>query len=494
MSEQSYPFLYGRLPIYTSIEELDPSRPEEVIAEVNEALSIHVQNLLAMEYLYWYRRGVTPIYGKTKDVREEINNKISENLAGYFTEFHNGYFLAQPAYYVSRKDDDETSEKVRKLNEYLYLSGKPRADNKLVDWFDTVGKAVLYVKSNDSDETPVSAFALDPRSAFIVRSMRPGNEPVFSVNSVVRGDKLLLDVWTKEYLFRLSGSVTGELMTPDANYTCTATSVDEVLPNEIGEIPIVEYYYNSVQQSCFEAGIPLLDAINKAQSDRMDAIDQTVQTLLVFYNATLGQDANGDDITVSRIKEAGAIFLKSVGENKADIKQISSDLDQSQTQTFIDDLYRQALIICGMPDTSKNGGYNGDTGLAVELRDGYKNTEMIARNTEDLFKESNAQFDKILVKILSERKLLDIDLSDFSLNFVRNEVYGIQSKAQAYQTLVAGGFHPTIAMQRTGVSPDPINDFEMSKDYMRLRWGDPDAPAPQPTTEIVEEDRFTGDE
>ncbi len=490
----TYPFLYGRLPIYTSIETLDANNLEEVVSEVNEALSIHVQNLLAMEYLYWYRRGVTPIYGKKKEVREEINNKISENLAGYFTEFHNGYFLTQPAYYVSRKDDDETSEKVRKLNEYLYLSGKPRADNKIVDWFDTVGKGILYVQPNDSDDIPISAYALDPRSAFVVRSMRPGNEPVFGVNSVVSGEKLFLDVWTKENVFRLSGSVTGRLMTPDSNYTCTAVSVDKVEANEMGEIPIVEYYYNSVMQSCFEAGIPLLDAINKAQSDRMDAIDQTIQSLLVFYNCTLGQDADGNDITVSLVREAGALFLKSVGENKADVKQISADLDQSQTQVYIDDLYKQALIICGMPDTSKKGAGIGDTGLAVELRDGYKNTEMIARNTEDLFKESNSQFDRIFTKILRERNLLDIELSDFNLNFVRNEVYGIQSKAQAYQTLVAGGFHPTIAMERTGVSPDPISDFEMSKDYMRLRWGDPDAPSPQPTTEIIEEDRFTGDE
>ena len=35
--ENTGTFLYGRLPIYTTVDGFDPKKPEEIIAEVNEA-------------------------------------------------------------------------------------------------------------------------------------------------------------------------------------------------------------------------------------------------------------------------------------------------------------------------------------------------------------------------------------------------------------------------------------------------------------------------
>ena len=170
-------YLHGRLPIYTTIDSLDGLSSEEIIAEVNEAISIHVRNMIDMEYLYWYRRGITPIYNKTKEIRPEINNKISSAYAGAVVGFKNGYFLTQPATYIPRKGREETAEKVSTLNEYLYRSGKHDVDNEIVDWFHTVGKADLFVRSVDDPEMPFEVAALDPRSAFVARSTRPGNKP-----------------------------------------------------------------------------------------------------------------------------------------------------------------------------------------------------------------------------------------------------------------------------------------------------------------------------
>ncbi len=484
-------FLYGRLPIFTTVERLDPSRPEEIIAEVNEALSIHVTNLIAMDYLYWYRRGATPIYGKTKEVRPEINHKISMNVYSSIVDFKDGYFLAAPAFYTSRKEDEEINEKVKQLNEYLYVSGKQQADNEIVDWFHTVGKGDLFIKANDDPDVPYKAYSLDPRTAFVVRSLEAGNSVVYGVHVVTKNGKLTLDVWDENYVYRLYGTVTGRLATPEPDYVCTASSIESIEPNPLGAIPIIEYQYNSVGMSAAESVIPLLDAINDIQSGRLDSIDQFVQSLLIFYNCELGEDENGDAITTQYVREAGALFLKSIGENKADVKELSSVLDQSQTQVLVDDLYQQALRICGMPDTTKGGTSTSDTGLAVELRDGWAIAATHARNCEDLFKKSNKEFDRIVVNLLKGKGILDINLNDFELNFTRNEVQGVQSKAQALNTLLQSGLHPIIALQKCGLSADPVSDYEASKGYMRLRWGDPEEPAAQPDTEIVEEDNDT---
>ncbi len=478
-------FLHGRLPIFTSIDGFSPDRTDEIIDEVNQAISIHVRNMIDEEFLYWYRRGITPIDNKTKDIRPEINNKISfGGLAGQIVDFKNGYFLTQAATYIPRKGKEETADKVSELNEYLYRSGKHDVDNELVDWFHTVGKADLFVRSVDDPEMPFEASALDPRSAFVVRSTAVGNKPVYAGYIVVQDKTLYVDVWDKRNCYRMRGTVVGKLTTPTPNYVCTVSEIIEVLPNPLGEIPIIEYQYNSVWMSAFELALPLIDAISQIQSDRLDGIDQFIQSLLVFYNCELGEDEEGNPISPSYVRAAGALFLKSIGENKADLKEISSQLDQSQTQVFINNLYEMILAICGMPTTS--GKFAGDsTGLAIELKDGWQICEMNARNTEDLFKKANRQFDRIIVSILKGKGILDINLADFELHFTRNELRAVQSKAQALQTLLAAGLHPTLALAKSGISADPVSDFELSKGYMQLRWGDPDGQQME-NTEVIE--------
>ena len=75
---------------------------------------------------------------------------------------------------------------------------------------------------------------------------------------------------------------------------------------------------------------------------------------------------------------------------------------------------------------------------------------------------------------MQQRKLLDIDLNDFELNLVRNETANIQSKAQAFNTMLASGLHPELAAYKSGISNDPVADMKMSDKYLKMVWGDPD--------------------
>jgi SPP1 family phage portal protein len=297
------------------------------------------------------------------------------------------------------------------------------------------------------------------------------------------GAKIFLDVWDKNNVYRMQGTWKGELTTPYPDYITTATDIIDVKPNPLGKVPIIEYYYNSVQMGSFEAVVPLLDAINALQSDRLDGVDQFIQSLLVFYNCELGEDEEGNTITPQLIRAMGAVFLKSIGENKADLKEISSQLDQSQTQVFIDNLYDQVMTICGMPMTDRSGSKYHATGMVALVDNGWYQADTVARNTEDLFLESNREFDEIITDILRGKGLLDIDPTDFDLQFVRNETANIQSKAQAFQTLLAAGMHPELAAKKSGVSNDPVADIKMSDKYLKMIWGDPDDPdAPAEST------------
>ena len=131
---------------------------------------------------------------------------------------------------------------------------------------------------------------------------------------------------------------------------------------------------------------------------------------------------------------------------------------------------------------------------------GWYQADCSARNTEDLFRESNRQFDQIAADILRRKGLLDINTTDFELNFPHGETANIQSKAQAFQTLMAAGLHPELAAEKSGVSSDPVKDMKMSEEYLKMVWGDPSEAVKSEKTnggqgeaEIVEQDSDNGE-
>lgn len=467
-SVPEYRNLFGRRQIFCTVDEITE---ENVVAEVNSAIGIHVQNLFEEEYLYWYRRGMQPILNRTKEVRPEINNKVAENHADEIVNFKDGYFLTKPAFYVTRNDDDDIADEVKEANEYLYRSGKQDADNALVDWFHTVGKAALYVTPNDDPDIPVLAYALDPRNAFVAYDLRPGNKPVYGCSLVVADGILKVDCYTKDKLYRMSGTMVGKFATSEPVYIATVTSLDSVETNVLGEVPIIEYQYNSVNMGAFEAALPLLDAINTVMSNRIDGVEQFIQSLAIAVNCDLD-----DGVTANDIRQAGMIVLKSLGENKADFKILSEQLNQSETQVLVDYLYQQVITICGMPNSQNSRFGNAETGTAVLARNGWFQADTVARNTEDLFIKSNRQFDKIFFGILKRKGLVDLKPSDVKLQIARNETSNIQSKAQSMYTMLSAGLAPELALAKSGISNDPITDVALSKKYLNLVWGDPDAP------------------
>ena len=66
-------FLFGRKVIYYDTGEITR---ENVCDILNKALEIHRHNALEIDRLYQIFKGNQAIFGKTKTVREEINNRI----------------------------------------------------------------------------------------------------------------------------------------------------------------------------------------------------------------------------------------------------------------------------------------------------------------------------------------------------------------------------------------------------------------------------------
>lgn len=466
-----YQFL-GRQKIYSSIEDLTI---DNVIMYVQEALNIHFFNQAEEDYLYWYRKGLQPILNRTKAVRPEICNKVVINNADQVVVFKNGYFLTKPAFYKTRKESEETAKKISQLNEYLYLSGKQEADNEVVNWFHTVGLGVIYLEPNkdvmENKENPVKVYSLDPRTAFVVYSLRAGNEPIFCVHYVKSENRTIYDVYTRTKKFTLYGAAAGQPeVIPEAlkqSDLFIPTQVEKVEENKLGYLPMIEYVYNSNRMSAFENAMSIMDEINNVESNRCDGIEQAVQQLVVAYNCNFEEGT-----TANQIMQAGMIVLKSTNENKADMKVLDSKLDQAATQTTLDSLYEQMLEKCGVPSSVRDAGSTSDNVGAVYLRSGWAAADTACRNTEDEFKKSNKYFDKVFLKILKDTVRFDVNMADYELVFPRTDMSNMLVKVQAAKGLKDLGFAPELAFEKSGLSNDPLNDIEISKQYIDKVWGD----------------------
>lgn len=455
---------FGRTKIKTDVEYVDESN---VLTVLESAMNDHIPNYGDIEYLYNYFKGRQPVLQRKKEIRPEICNKIVENIANEIVSFKTGYLLGEPIQYVSRSDTD-TSKEVGELNDIMELCSKACVDNDIAEWLYICGVGYRLVLPNDAailgkavpalsvgekpdlgDDTPFTIHCLDPRGAFVVHYSGIGEKPVMGVKYVKKDDlTVVFSVWTASEYFEIESdgvSGTGRIVKHEKN--------------TVGYIPVVEYVLNNARQGAFEIVLPLLDAINDTQSDRIDGVDQFIQSLMVLYNAEIDEDK------AKNLRDAGLIILKSFGENKADIKVLNEQLNQTQTQTLIDDLYQKVLEIVGMPN--RNGGTStSDTGAAVIVRDGWSTAEARAKSDEANFKRSEREFLKIALSIIKRSGGLSLMLKDVDIKFTRHNYDNIQSKSQVLVSMLNNShIHPALAFEHCGLFSDPQSAFNMSEAY-----------------------------
>ena len=437
--------MYGRRVLLTDVDEITS---ENVVDVLKKAMADHELNRSEIEYLWKYYKGYQPILNRTKTVRPEICNKIVENRANEIVSFKTGYLCGEPIQYVGRSNDKAVTDGIVRLNEYMFLVDKPALDQDVVEWGHIGGTANRMVLANDayttdSDEAPFEIYTLDPRDSFVVYS-----------TDVKRRRMMGVKYNTDEY-----GQKTYSVYTDSMCFTIEGDMVTDSTPHALGTVPIFEYPANNARLGAFEIVLPLLDAINNIESNRMDGIEQFVQAFVKFINCDITQE------DFEALKDLGAIKVKSADGQQADVDIVTNELNQQQTQTLKDDAYQAVLTICGMPN--RNGGSStSDTGAAVVLRDGWSLAESRAKDSETMFKRSEKEMLKLILKLCSGLADLNLRLKDIDMKFTRRNYDNIQSKSQVLVSMLQQPkIHPLLAFTHCGLFSDPESAYTMSDAY-----------------------------
>lgn len=433
---------FGREQIFTDENEITKDNVLKVISNVETK---HKKNALQIKYLYNYYKGKQKIYERKKEIRPEICNMIVENWANAIVSFKVGYLCGSPIQYVSGKSAKNLSVTIDKLNDLMDEHGKSSVDKDLIEWQMIAGTSYRALFSDENNV--IDLVSIDPRNAFVIYSNDINHKPLAGVYVAEKTEKAKT---FREYT----------VYTPAEVLTVKDKKVVSAEKNGLNAIPIMEYPANNARLSVIEIVIDLLDAINDIDSNRLDGIEQFIQSLLVVYNADIeGEDGNS-------IREKGLIQLKSVGDNKGDIKILSEQLDQSQTQTLKNDILQRIREIVGLP--SQGDGTTGDSSNngAMLLKGGWENAETRARESEVMFKRSEIPFLKLLFQILSEKTDIKLEVPDVDIRFTRRNYENIQVKSQVLTTMLSNDkIHPKLAFEGCGMFIDPEEAYNMSMQY-----------------------------
>lgn len=422
---------YGRQRIILDYQEVTPDNLFEVMSKV---LPIHKQNAQDCDYLINYFLGDQDILNRTGVYTNNINNTTVVNYAFPITREIVGYTFGNGVELLQR--DMKYQKDVSKLSDIYTYEFSYYVDicSAIYSSICGVGYQITLpskdITKDMTPDVPIVYDYLDPRFTFIVQSTEIGNPVILSgyfIKNKLTG-KWEYTCYTNKYKFTFNYGEPKSLR----------TSV-----NILGINPISMVENSLFLTGDWEQAIAVMNASNMVASDSLNDIEGTIKALLVI----IGAEFEDEDADSKRIKEKRILTLTKGNGNLAnlDAKFIAPQLDSTSVENIRKYLEDARNVITGIPDRSANSS-GGDTGTAVLNRDGWTDIEIVARLKELFFKKAKKQQLAVGIKILKNLGLLSDDLSVMNIDVIigRHTTDNLQTKTQAFSTLVATGELATI--------------------------------------------------
>jgi SPP1 family phage portal protein len=442
--------LFGRKVIYVDYKEEDIN--EKTIQEIlTKVFHVHLQNANEIDYLEKYYKGYQPIIGKIKEVRPTINHTVVENNAYFVVEFKKSFVFGEPMQYI--QSGDIANKEVAALNRYMLAENKYPKDTELAESLYISGIGHRLVLPDINEDSPFSIENLDSKTTFCVYSSYLPHKMLFACT------------YTKN---ASDTSITGSVYTKNAYYTfnkeiiSTAFNVKFVQYHILGSIPIIEYYLNKSRLGIIEVIMDILNELNSVTSNEMDALEQYVQSIMVFVN----QDIDKEDY--EGLLDLGAVKINTIDPSRpADLKLLSNNLDHSNTKVLHDRLFNAALNIIGIPKNSDKAS-GGDTGEARLLGEGWVMADERAKQDEMEFKRCAKPETKLILRICKlapNSEIKNLTIKDIDSKIPRNKYDNFLVKSQGLLNQINSGIAPDIAMTTSGLYSDSNEAFNKSMDF-----------------------------
>ena len=199
------------------------------------------------------------------------DNRIPVNFAKYITDTMNGFFIGIP---VKTTCDDETvSEYLEFLDQYNDQDDNNAELSKVCSIYGK-GYEMYYV----DDQGNIGITYLTPMDAFMIYDDSILEHPLFFIRHYKDADNVEWGSWS-------DGRVVQHFVNRG-----TYKWVDEPKIHGFEGVPAVEFVENEERMGIFESALPMIDAYNKAISEKANDVDYFADAYLKILGAALNEE------------------------------------------------------------------------------------------------------------------------------------------------------------------------------------------------------------
>jgi len=276
------------------------------------------------ERLERYYLGRHDILDRTKTYTLK-NNKIVVNHAKFITDINTGYLMGNPVQYSSKTQDIDEILNAYKMQRISAL------DNEIAKDLSIFGMQYEYIFLSDN---VLKSKDIDNRNCVIVYDDTMEHNKMYGI---------IYELGNKKDQYYQILVLTDTLIIEYAKNGVIVRGDEQV--HTFGQVPIIEYHNNSEKLGDFEVVLPLIDAYNMLQSDRVNDKEQLVDAILVLYGINLTKE-QANELKANRLmanvpKDSKAEYLiKAINEADADVLRqvIESDIHKiSMTPNLTDE-------------------------------------------------------------------------------------------------------------------------------------------------------------
>ena len=469
---------HGRIKIVCDLKPTgNIEQDKEIIPRIiSSTLGLHSQNSADISRLFDYYYNVTDILYKEKTQQPTINNKIAIDYANIAVNTINGYSFSNALTFSSRKlndekqmkafndslDDDNYSNKLKKLTLNYGICGLgykyivPANEEELADgcWYKTVTdidpRTVYCVYDSTIEQNMTCAISIADRT-------------FYDDNFKYKTKKTVYTVWTKwhQWEFVRGGNTTSGYKNQLFNIN---GFVYDAYPLPYKKIPIVEY--RSLDGTgYFELAIDLIDAINALASSRVDDVQQSVDYVITLRD--IDTESNGALDRIKKCLEQGILSFRSIQGSvvQPSVDVLDTKLNQAEVQTLQQFLCDKVEEVLNIPNRN-NKSSGGDTGSAVESRNGFRSLENKASIiTDDIIKGENEALKVIFAICKNETNCPFGDMTprDVEIKDNRNKYENLINSSNAYAILRGAGMNDRTSLEVSRLVPDAITVSKMNE-------------------------------
>lgn len=381
-----------------------PSEAELSPDFLREVVNLH-RNQLAPKYrrLTGMYEGKYDILKQKKKSAFKPDNRLVNNFAKYITDTFNGYFMGIP---VKVSHPEETIDAyLQFINKYNDIDDENSEISKQCD-INGVGVELLYI----DEDAQVGVTHTDPEEAFVVYDDSILHRPLYGIR------------YYRNINNQLEGTVSDarEVHYFNENYTITETT-----PHYFGDIPIIEYSENEERIGLFETVETLINAYNKALSEKANDVDYFADAYMKILGKILDTD------TIQKLRDNRIINMAGSGVDGLTVEFMEKPNGDETQEHLLDRIEKNIFKLSMVADISEEE-FGSSSGVALS----YKLLPMsnLAKTKERKFQQGLNTRYRLIANVPTSRMNED-DWLKLNFTFSRNLPSNIKEEAETAQSL-----------------------------------------------------------